>query len=209
MRAVTFDVRFRGRSGHGRPRRSITRHCANRSIAANDPPPEGCACAAGPAPSAMRIIAPSAKATEPAGKDQLLVPTVGVLWETGTLYPYDAEALACRRLHHHPALKAVHNLRAQLLQTRHFCRDVVGLDVYVDATLVLHALDLHDQLVRWGLQHAIVAAAAGMLEVHGATECLTPIAGGLVHIGGFAVDQHSAEAGMVHTVASHANLSSS
>jgi hypothetical protein len=68
----------------------------------------------------------------------------------------------------------------------------------MDATLVLHALDLHDGLVGRGLQHAVVAAAARMLEVHGATECLTPVAGGLVHIGGLAVNQHSAEAGMVH-----------
>ena len=114
------------------------------------------------------------------------------------MYPYDAEALACGRLHHDPALKAIHNFRAQLLQARHFGRDVVGLDVYMDATLVLHALDLHDRLVGWGLQHAVVAPAARMLEVHRATECLPPVAGRLVHIGGLAVDQHSAEAGMVH-----------
>ena len=46
------------------------------------------------------------------GKDQFLVPAVGILRETGTLYPYDAEALAGGRLHDHPALQVVHHLGA-------------------------------------------------------------------------------------------------
>jgi hypothetical protein len=48
----------------------------------------------------------------PDGKHQFLVPPVGILRETGTLYPYDAEALAGGRLHHHPALQVVHHLGA-------------------------------------------------------------------------------------------------
>ncbi len=48
----------------------------------------------------------------PDGKHQFLVPPVGILRETGTLYPYDAEALAGGRLHHHPALEVVHHLGA-------------------------------------------------------------------------------------------------
>lgn len=48
----------------------------------------------------------------PDGKGQFLVPPVGILRETGTLYPYDAEALAGGRLHHHPALQVVHHLGA-------------------------------------------------------------------------------------------------
>ena len=58
-----------------------------------------------------------------------LVPGIGILREAGTLHLYDAEALVGRRLHHHPALQAVYHLCAQLLQARHFGRDVVGLDV--------------------------------------------------------------------------------
>jgi hypothetical protein len=85
-------------------------------------------------------------------KDQFLVPPVGILRETGTLYPYDAEALAGGRLHDHPALQVVHHLGAEFPQARHFGRDVVGRDVYVDAALVVHALDLHDRLIGWGLQ---------------------------------------------------------
>jgi hypothetical protein len=89
-------------------------------------------------------------------------------------------------------------LRLGFPQARHFGWDVVGLDVYVNATLVVHALDLHDGLIGWGLQHAVIAAAARMAGVHGATQRLAPEAGGLVDIGGLAVDQHGAETGMVH-----------
>lgn len=83
-----------------------------------------------------------------------LVPAVGILRETGTLYPDDAEALAGRRLHHHPALEAVHHRGAQLGQARHFGSDIVGLDVYVDPALVIHALDLHDGLVGRGVPYS-------------------------------------------------------
>ena len=112
-----------------------------------------------------------------------LVPAIGVLREAGTLHPYDAEALAGGRLHHHPALQAIHHLGAQLLKARHFGRDVVGLDVQVDATFVFHTLDLHDRLIGRGLQHAIVAAAARMVWIHSAAQCLAPEARGLIHVG--------------------------
>jgi hypothetical protein len=94
---------------------------------------------------------------------------VGVFRETGTLNPNDAEPLTGGRLHHHPVLQAVHHLGAQLLQARHFGRDVIGLNVYVDAALVVHALDLHDRLVGRGFQHDVIAAAARMFGVNGAT----------------------------------------
>jgi hypothetical protein len=58
-----------------------------------------------------------------------LVPAIGILRETGTLYPDDAETLAGRRLHDHPAFEALHHLGAQLCQTDHFGCDIVGFDV--------------------------------------------------------------------------------
>src|SRR5260370_38851325 len=119
-------------------------------------------------------------------------PAVSTLRETGTLSPYDAEALAGRRLQHHPMLQAIHDPGAQLLQASHFGRDIVGFDVYVDATLVVHALDLHYGLVGRGLQHAVIAAAARMVGVYGSTQRFAPEAGGRVHIGGLTVDQHGA-----------------
>ena len=85
-----------------------------------------------------------------------------------------------------------------------FGRDVVSLNVYMDAALVVHALDLHDGLIGWGLQHPVIAAAARMAGVHGATQRLAPEARGLVHIGGLAVDQHGAETGVVHISGPHA-----
>src|ERR1700722_7774561 len=120
------------------------------------------------------------------------VPAIGILRETGALHPDDAEALTCRRLHHHPAFETFHHLGAQLRQARHFGGNIVGLDVYVDAAFVVDALDFHDGLVGRGLQHAVVSAAARMIEIHGATQSLAPEAGGAVDIGGPAVDQYCA-----------------
>ena len=49
-----------------------------------------------------------------ATRDARLVPTSGILWETGTLYPYHAEALTGGRLHDDPTLEALHHVGAQL-----------------------------------------------------------------------------------------------
>jgi hypothetical protein len=49
-----------------------------------------------------------------------LVPAIGVFGETRALDTHDAEALAGRRFHHHPALKPICDLGAQLLQPRDF-----------------------------------------------------------------------------------------
>ena len=51
---------------------------------------------------------------------QFLVPAVGVLRETGTLYSYDTEALACWRLHDDPALQTIRDFGAKRLETRDF-----------------------------------------------------------------------------------------
>ena len=75
------------------------------------------------------------------------MPGICVLRKAGTLHPHDAESLASRRLHHNPALQSIHDLSAQCLQARHFSRDVVSLNIQVDATVVVYALDLHDRLV--------------------------------------------------------------
>src|SRR5215471_10782886 len=107
-------------------------------------------------------------------KKSTSVPAIGVLGKAGTLYPHDAKALTGRRLHHDPALQAVRHLGAELLQARYFRRNVVSLDIDVDAAFVTHALDLHDGLIRWRLEHTVVAAAAPMLEIHRAAQRLAP-----------------------------------
>lgn len=132
----------------------------------------------------------------PAGRRPTLGPAVGVLREPRALHADGAEPLARGRLNHHPAVQAVHHHRAQLLQAHHLGRNVIGLDVDVDAALLLHVLDLHDGLVWWRRQHAVVAAAGRMLQVHRAAQRLAPEPG--VHVGSPAVDQHGAEAGVVY-----------
>src|SRR5262245_22753646 len=120
------------------------------------------------------------------------IPAVSILRKTGTLHPYDAEALAGWRPHHHPTPRPAHDLGTHLLQACHFGGNVVGLDVYVNATLVVHPLDFHDRLVRRGLQHSVIAAAVRMFGVNNAAERFAPEARGLLHVGGLAIDQHGA-----------------
>src|SRR5690348_5788437 len=57
----------------------------------------------------------------PATRALRSVPAGRVLRESRPLRAHDAEALAGRRLHHHPALDSVHDLCTQFLQSRHLC----------------------------------------------------------------------------------------
>jgi len=45
-----------------------------------------------------------------------LIPAIRIFWKTRTLYAYHAEPLPAGRLHHDPALEAVHHPRAQSLE---------------------------------------------------------------------------------------------
>src|SRR6185437_14717658 len=125
-------------------------------------------------------------------------PGVGVLGIARPLHPHYAEPLTGGRLHHDPTLQALDDRGAELLEAPDFRGNVVGLDVEVDATFVLHALDLHDGLVRRRLQHPIVTAAARVLGVDRPAERLRPEARSRVDIGGIAVDQDRAKAGVMH-----------
>src|SRR5690348_11003896 len=106
--------------------------------------------------------------------------------------------LPARRLHHDPTRQFLHHFRAELLQALHFGGDIVGLDVDVHAALVVHPLDLHDGLVRRGLQHSIVTAAAGVFRIHGSAEGRGPEPSSCVQVFGLAVDQQCAETGVMH-----------
>src|SRR5262245_46796805 len=140
---------------------------------------------------------PSGSATT-AGSTRGLIPAVGVLRKARALYPHNAKALAGRRLHDDPALGAIHHRRAQPFETSHLGGNVVGLDVYVHAALVLVALDLDDRLVCRCCKHAVIVTAHRMVKVHGTAERGGPEAGGLVHVGDLAVNQRGAQAGVVH-----------
>ena len=116
-----------------------------------------------------------------------LVPGIGILREAGTLHSYDAEALVGRSLHHHPALpRRFTTLRfpspgAPLRQGRRRSRCLDG-----PGSSGSTPLDLDNRLVGWGLQHAIIAAAARMVLVNGSARRFAPEAGCLVHIRGLA-----------------------
>jgi hypothetical protein len=105
-----------------------------------------------------------------------------VLRETGTLYPHYAETLARRGLHHDPTLQTVHHPGAQFLQAVHLSFNVIGFNVYVNATLVVHALYLHERLIRRGLQHAVIAPCARVLRVYRSTERFGPEVSRFVHV---------------------------
>src|SRR5262245_60421044 len=97
--------------------------------------------------------------------DRSLIPAVGVLREARALYPHNAEALAGRCLHDDPALRTIHHRRAQPFEAAHLGGNVVGLDVYVHAALVLDALDLDDRLVCRCCKHAVIVTAHRMVKV--------------------------------------------
>ncbi len=63
---------------------------------------------------------------------------------------------------------------------------------------MLDAQDLDDRLIGRCLQHAVVAASAGMPGVHRTPECFRPETRGLVDIGRIAVDEQGAETRMMH-----------
>src|SRR5262249_41543944 len=128
-----------------------------------------------------------------ASRALILSPTVGVLREPGSLDPHDAEALPGRCLHDYPSLESLDYGRAQLRQARHF-----GLDVEVDPALVIDALDLHDGLIGRSMQHDVIAACARVVAIHGTTQRASPELGRLFQIGGLAVNEHGAKAGLVH-----------
>ena len=124
-------------------------------------------------------------------------PARGILWEARALNADNAEALSRWRLHHDPALQASNHFRTQRLQSRHLGRNIVGFNIDVDAAFVFNALNLHDRLVGRSLQHAIVAASAGMLLVYRTPQCLRPEFRSLTNIRCPTVNENRAEAGVM------------
>jgi hypothetical protein len=121
----------------------------------------------------------------------VLIPAGGVFREALALNPHDAKAVTGWCLHYDPAVKAINDCGAPLFEALYLGRDIIGLDIYVHAALVIDALDFDHRLVR-GLQHAVIAPAYRMARVHRTAERSSPEVGGLVQIGGLAVDQYGA-----------------
>jgi hypothetical protein len=106
--------------------------------------------------------------------DHRLRPRIRVLRKSGPLYPYDAEALPGRRFHHDPTRQVTDNRCAQRLEARDFRGNVVALDIDVDATFMVHTLDLHNGFVWRSLQHAVISASSRVVGVYCATQRPTP-----------------------------------
>ena len=117
------------------------------------------------------------------------------------MHSYDAETLAGGSLHHYPTLQALDHLGAQSLEARHLGGNVIALNVDVNATFMVHALDLHNGFVGRSLQHAVISASTRMIGVYRTAQRLTPEAGSFLNSGGLTVDQDGAEAGSVHNSA--------
>ena len=127
-----------------------------------------------------------------------LVPAICILGKSRALHAYDAEPLPGRSLHHHPPLQAVDDTGTQSFQASDFSRDVIRFDVDVNPAFVADALKLHDRFVGWRFQHAVIAAATGMIGIYRTAQCLGPEARGLIDISYVAVDQQCAKSRVVH-----------
>ena len=73
------------------------------------------------------------------------------------------------------------HLRAQRLEAGHLGGNVIALNVDVNATFMVHALDLHNGFVGRSLQHAVITASTRMIGVYRTTQRLTPEAGSLLN----------------------------
>ena len=87
-------------------------------------------------------------------------------------------------------IEAFEDHRTEFFQARDFRVDVVGFDVEVHAAFVFDALQLDHWLARRGRELTIVVAAAGMIQVHRASERRGPEAGRGIDVFDIAVDLH-------------------
>jgi hypothetical protein len=128
----------------------------------------------------------------------LALPHRCVLRKPVALHAHDTEPLAGRRAHDDPSLHALVDRRAEFLEAGDFGRDVVGLDIEVDAAFMLDTLDLDIDLVRLAREHDVVAAGAWMIRIHRTAQRLGPETRGRVDVIGLAVDLQAIEARTVH-----------
>jgi hypothetical protein len=110
----------------------------------------------------------------------------------------NAKPLSGGGLHHHPAFQAIHHLRSQSRQAGYLSWNIVGFDIDMDPALMLDTLNLDNGLIRGRFQHTVVSACPRVIGVYGATQRIGPKPGGRINIRCVAVNQNSAEAGVVH-----------
>jgi hypothetical protein len=120
-------------------------------------------------------------------------PGVRAFLETVTLHSHDTEALARRSSHDHPSIQATVDCRSKPFEPLDFGRDIVRLDVDVDAALMVYSLDLDADLAFGCREHAVVSSGSWMIRIDRSTECFGPKPRGGVNIVAFAVDEDSIE----------------
>src|SRR5437764_2941585 len=135
----------------------------------------------------------SAHATPPLGPHiRVLLPG-----ERSALRVHDAETLARRRLHHDPALDVRNATGAEHLEAARLGLEVVGLDVEMDAALMLDLLYEQDRLARVGIQQAIQRIALGF-GPPAASKRATPELRSGVEIGGLAIEDEGRQPAAMH-----------
>jgi len=126
------------------------------------------------------------------------VPLISVFRPIRALYANDAETLASRRTHYHPALFALIDFGAQFFEPRNLSRNVVCLYIDVHAAFVVHVLNLHAELVGRRYQHSVFAARSRMFHINRTAQRVRPKLRGGVDIIGLAVDQQTINARAMH-----------
>jgi hypothetical protein len=96
-------------------------------------------------------------------------------------------------------LYVLDNHCAQCAQALDFCGDIVGFDIQVNATGVLHRLDLDMQLAGLILQPDVFLALRARQLVDRHAQGLTPETGGAQQVAGLAIDNKSRQFTFVHT----------
>jgi hypothetical protein len=113
---------------------------------------------------------------------QVLIPPRCIFRETRSLNAPYTKTLPSWSLHYHPTLEAVDDLCSQRLQTRYLCMNVICLDVDMNPTFMLHALNLHEGFIWRSLQHDVIATSSRMAGIYRAAEGLGPEIGGLINV---------------------------
>jgi hypothetical protein len=121
-------------------------------------------------------------------------PAICVASESLALHAYDAKALPARGAHHNPTLNPSVDRSAEPFQACNLGRDIIGLDVEMNSTFVVNALNLNADLVRPVLEHHVIAASAGMIRVDWAAERFGPETRGGADVVDVAVDQNAVDA---------------
>jgi hypothetical protein len=126
-------------------------------------------------------------------------PVIGPVPELHALSLYDAEPLPGWRFHHDPAIHALCDACAVLLQATHLGFDVIGFDVQVHPAWMGNGLHLDVKLLT-GIDQAYVFFSLLAWQRTGFhSQCGAPETGSALQIAGLAVDYETGKSAPVHS----------